>query len=156
MQLVVIFYQYSDFFHNMSLKANDWVENLCLHQLFCWHQSQIKNTSTCFAFLLLEDNGLSNILLPFCWQIASVFHIALIMLLVLLVCCKTVNLLLSQIDQKECSTWTEKVTYTSHDNTSVFWRFKKMRFWRKPEDMCNQLNSMSWVKLNKVTCKVTY
>ena len=39
-----------------------------------------------FASLSVGDNGLSDVLLAFCWHITSVFHVALIMLSVLLAC----------------------------------------------------------------------
>ena len=80
----MISYQHSDFFYIMSPKAHDWVQNLCIYQLFCWHQSQIKSKSTCLTFLLVKNNELSNVPLAFCQRIASVFYVALIMLLVFL------------------------------------------------------------------------
>ena len=84
---MVISHQYTDFFNNISSKAHDWVQNLCLNQLFHWHQSQIKkNTRICLVFLPVGDNGQFDIPLAFCQRIASVFHVALIMLLVLLAC----------------------------------------------------------------------
>ena len=33
------------------------------------------------------------------------------------------------------------------------WRFEKLRFRRKPEDIFNWLNSVSWVELGEVTCR---
>ena len=88
MQLVVIYYHHLDFFHNISPKAHDWGQNLNLHQLFCWHQSQIKIAATYFASLPVGDKKLSDVLLAFCEHIASVFYAAFIILLTLSACWK--------------------------------------------------------------------
>ena len=42
---------------------------------------------------------------------------------------------------------------TSRDDILGSWRSKKFRFWRNPEDVFKQLNSVSWVELGEVTCR---
>lgn len=73
-------------FYNISSKSHDWVQNLCLNELFCWHHSQIKSVRTCFAFSSVGNNNQSDIFFAFCWYLTFLFHITLIMLSVLLAC----------------------------------------------------------------------
>lgn len=85
MQLIVIFYHFAYFFHNINPKSHDWVQNLCLNQFFWLHQSYIKKSASIYLFFLsIKDNRQSDIPLAFCQCIVFMFYIVFIMFLVLL------------------------------------------------------------------------
>ena len=42
----------------------------------------------------------------------------------------------------------------SCDDILAFRRSKNLCFWRNPEDVCNQLNSMSWVELIRLYARL--
>ena len=120
---------------------------VCAYACACIIGSSLCTCYSCACVWLVRSCIPYICLCLFCWLFS----------LHLLCLCKTVNLLLNKVDRGECSAWTEEVTCTSRDDTSVSRRSQKLCFRSNPEDVCNRLNSVSWVVLMRsragVTCK---